>query len=300
MMPAIIFMVLFGVVVAVLADMVVLGSMNTREFTNLRREQTLTFFKNLQNIINDDITLNQGVAVDPQVLATANYTPKQFIEQNVKLATQGNGNSSSAAADAWGVPVDGVMKQGNVVIYTADGGTSLVTAPITYFAFVSQGSESKMPKELAEKITQAQNATGVSATQLVTNMGANETGNTIVYTFSDLMAQRKFFENIKDKVDQIANIIGGVHQRDVTDAMRVGTDPTTVPMPDVSTEEIRKNMGIQSIINDLTTPNDSGKKLRVSITGGGTTTLTITVDKDPTNPFPWPAFQYVKVLKSGG
>lgn len=283
-MQAVFLLILFSLIVSLVGGIIFTGSKSVAELTSVRRESTSKFFERLDNMVNTVITPQNLRAGSPSLLAQG-IAP--YISNTESLAILASGRFPNAGVDAWGRDIVGVASQTLVTFYVGSNGSS-VKVPVTSFALVSTGADGQLDATLQTALNQANTALKI----LSLDAGS---GNDIVHTFNDEMAQRQAWEKIQDQVKIITDMAFSAYQQ------AYGVNPATAAFPDLSDATVRKTLGVQSAFDNIQKPlGESGSQLRVTSTlSAAKDMLTIQVDNDPTKPTPWEILYIRKLTQEG-
>ncbi len=303
-MPAVFFIALFSLVIALMMSFVVGSGSNVGQLNQQLAQETENYFKNLELVVNQDITPKQ------LELANDTATAEQILRQNA-LAQMAPGRWGNPLYDAWGNPLSMPVNfpRENVAI-SADA-----RVPVTGIILISAGPD---------RIFQTNLPTGGGLSGLfgvVPPSGSDD----IVTTFTDEEAQRQTLASLNSRLERIAKAMLRVYKIEFAKyrlaveanyrnellsnpsapppdwSSLIANDENAPQFVDIRDTEARKTLGVEEEFAFLERLLPNNGQMRVTFQEsapdlhlGATLLLT-----NASNASPWPVVQLKIPLKGG-
>jgi hypothetical protein len=182
-MQTVLILALFSMLITIMSSFVMGAGSSTAQLSQQRIAETKAYFRNIELVVNEDLTPAQLEA------APASQTAAQVLQQNA-VAQMAPGSWGNPLVDAWGTPlrIPSSFPRANIAL--ANG----VMAPITGFVLISAGPDRTFQTSLPVANTLA------SLQGVVPPTGSDD----IVVTFTNEDSQRRQLAILQARLERIA------------------------------------------------------------------------------------------------
>jgi|GEM_PF-5406490 len=284
-MQPLLFFVMFLMLMSAVGSYVYDNTSSSQQLTQERIAAMQEYFRNVESVVNNDITPTYWRG-NPLGVST----PADYIHDTPQLRQLSPGTFSDSAADQWGSPIVGKIITSPLVIYNDATAGVQALAPVTGFLFISPGPDRTVQTDYS----------AVNSLSALQGVAAPSGSDDIVYTFTDEDAQRRTFNRMQAAVQRVGaaeqqyfedglNTYHKAKMAEYADQLDAGTAPTLASMmsvddphdpdypkfADISKDADRKALGVDGDIGDLTkTLPTMATPGATSNAGGGSLKLT--------------------------
>jgi hypothetical protein len=317
-MPALIFLLLFSMAMAVVTGIIVGGGSNTAQLIQNQIEETRSFMEGVKTVVQQDQTPSY-LRATPKTLAD-DQNIEDFFMNTPSIRQLAMGKWGDPRLDSWGNPMRLYMVTQNMPLLS--NANNQVLVPVTGFAMVSSGPNRVF--ETPSITTPVANLSALYA--LLPPTGSDD----IALSFTDQQAQENNFDQLNQSLKQIGSRVMRQYQVEykmkvaqVVSNMIITTTLQSLDnlqineqvnllsdaprLPNIKDTTVSKNLGIEENIAFLeqewplppgSNPLiDSRGKLLVSSTIDATGAITIRLTNDPIKPSPWPIVSMSMILE---
>jgi hypothetical protein len=182
-MQAVFILAFFSMLMAIMSSFIMGAGSSTAQLSRQRIAETEAYFRNIELVVNEDLTPAQLEA------APATQTAVEVLQQS-PIAQMAPGSWGNPLVDAWGTPMRIPQSFPRANIALANG----VMAPITGFVLISAGPDRTFQTSLPAANTLA------SLQGVIPQVGSDD----LVATFTNEDAQRRQLAMLQARLERIA------------------------------------------------------------------------------------------------
>ena len=213
-MQALLLIGIFSLFVSLVTGVIVAGGKNITELQVIQREQTETWFQQIENVIQSDLTPRYLHAIPPQFRNSDFLTLLRSPDTPLRALNLGRRDSNGvtdAALDSWNNPIQVLTVTENVILNVS--GTDIIAAPVTTVALISAGPDGALANQLTTRLA----ALSDPAAAQILGLESFQAGDDIIRVFSNLQAQQLLWDNLRFHLQRIAQSALRHYQQQLAD-----------------------------------------------------------------------------------